>query len=290
MMEFIKEIHEARMTRGDSNLRLLTYSDCKERAYLTLLCLEVLRRFPKYAPRAVNYAKKTKDRNYDYFKVHATDLYNFVYFLLGDEEALGKLKDPGAASRMRKITQFPQFAFNRYIAKLDSGSAPDSNDQQTLVGIENALKISNSDYKAIRRSVFNFDRLNKTDQKKLVTRLLYAVRAKLRASDIISDLEQLAADKNLETSTLRDPEPTISAPDIALQGRDLAVYRLLVGSGQLGMFKKFMDQAQSGQAIPAAAVQAYMPIIKLVDNIVKAGPGYAQMLRQLENRAKRDRK
>ena len=56
------------------------------------------------------------------------------------------------------------------------------------------------------------------------------------------------------------------------------------------MFKKFMDQAQSGQAIPAAAVQAYMPIIKLVDNIVKAGPGYAQMLRQLENRAKRDRK
>jgi len=152
------------------------------------------------------------------------------------------------------------------------------------------LKIVNSDYKSIRRSVFNFDRLIKAGQKRLVTRLLYAVRAKLRASDIISDLEQLAIDKNLETSTLRDPEPTISAPDIALQGRDLAVYRLLVGSGQLGLFKKFMDQAQSGQAIPAAAVQAYMPIIKLVDNIVKAGPGYAQMLRQLENRAKRDRK
>ena len=290
-MEFIKEIHEARMTRGDSNLRLLTYTDCGERAYLSMLCLEVLRRFPKYAPRAVAYAKKTKDRNYDYFKVHATDLYNFVYFLLGDSEALSKLKDPGAAMQMRKTTTFPQMAFNRYIQKLASANAPDSNDQQVLVGIENALKITNSDYKSIRRAVFSFDRLTTFDQKKLVTRLLYAVRAKLRSADIISDLEQLAADRNLETTSLVDPEPTISSPDIgALSGRDLAVYRMLVGSGQLGLFKKFMDQARTGQAIPAAMVQAYMPIIKLVDNLVKAGPGYVQMLRQLENRAKRDLK
>ena len=290
-MEFIKEIHEARMTRGDSNLRLLTYTDCGERAYLSMLCLEVLRRFPKYAPRAVAYAKKTKDRNYDYFKVHATDLYNFVYFLLRDEEAINKLKDPGAALRMRKATSFPQIAFNRYIQKLASANAPDSNDQQVLVGIENALKITNSDYKSIRRAVFSFDRLTTFDQKKLVTRLLYAVRAKLRSADIISDLEQLAADRNLETTSLVDPEPTISSPDIgALSGRDLAVYRMLVGSGQLGLFKKFMDQARTGQAIPAAMVQAYMPIIKLVDNLVKAGPGYVQMLRQLENRAKRDLK
>ena len=290
-MEFIKEIHEARMTRSDSNVRVLTYSDCGERAYLSLLCLEVLRRFPKYAPRAVAYAKKTKDRNYDYFRVHATDLYNFVYFLLGDDEAINKLKDPGAASRMRKATSFPQMAFNRYIQKLATASAPDMNDQQTLVTIENALKITNSDYKSIRRAVFSFDRLPKFDQKKLVTRLLYAVRAKLRSSDIISDLEELAADKNLETTAVRDPEPTISSPDVgALTGRDLAIYRLLVGTGQLGLFKKFMDQARSGQAIPAAAVQAYMPIIKLVDNLVKAGPGYVQMLRQLEKRAKRDLK
>lgn len=290
-MEFIKEIHEARMTRGDNNLRLLTYNDCKERAYLSMLCLEVLRRFPKYAPRAVIYAQKTKDRNYEYFRVHATDLYNFVYFLLGDSEALSKLKDPGAALQMRKTTTFPQMAFNRYIAKLASGSAPDANDQQTLVSIENALKITNSDYKSIRRAVFSFDRLPKFDQKKLVTRLLYAVRAKLRSSDIISDLEQLAADKNLEVPTIQDPEPTISSPDIgALTGRDLALYRMLVGSGQLGLFKKFMDQARNGQAIPAAAVQAYMPIIKLVDNLVKAGPGYITLLRTLEKRAKRDLK
>jgi hypothetical protein len=290
-MEFIKEIHEARMTRGDNNLRLLTYNDCKERAYLSILCLEVLRRFPKYAPRAVAYAQKTKDRNYEYFRVHATDLYNFVYFLLGDSEALSKLKDPGAAMQMRKTTTFPQMAFNRYISKLASASAPDSNDQQTLVSIENALKITNSDYKSIRRAVFSFDRLPKFDQKKLVTRLLYAVRAKLRSSDIISDLEQLAADKNLEVPTLQDPEPTISSPDIgALTGRDLALYRMLVGSGQLGLFKKFMDQARNGQAIPAAAVQAYMPIIKLVDNLVKAGPGYITLLRTLEKRAKRDLK
>ena len=67
-MEFIKELHEARLTRQGGALKSLTYTDCCERAYLTMLILEVLRRFPNTAPYAHGYAKKTANHdNYKHF-------------------------------------------------------------------------------------------------------------------------------------------------------------------------------------------------------------------------------
>ena len=91
-MEFIQELHEARLTRQASGLKTLTYTDCCERAYLTMLIMEVLRRFPNTAPYAHGYAKKTSGYdNYKHFRMSGTDLYNFVYFIVGDEDALDKL-------------------------------------------------------------------------------------------------------------------------------------------------------------------------------------------------------
>ena len=81
-MEFIQELHEARLTRNTSGLKALTYTDCCERAYLTLLVLELLRRFPITAPRAHGYAKSTTGYDsYKHFRISGTDLYNFVYFI-----------------------------------------------------------------------------------------------------------------------------------------------------------------------------------------------------------------
>ena len=47
-MEFIKEITEARMTRDSSNQRVLTYTDCCERTYLSLLALDFMRNLQYY--------------------------------------------------------------------------------------------------------------------------------------------------------------------------------------------------------------------------------------------------
>ena len=59
MMEFLKEeIYEARMLRDDGNARLLTYTDCCQRLYLVLLCLELMRHFPKYSDVVKRYAGK----------------------------------------------------------------------------------------------------------------------------------------------------------------------------------------------------------------------------------------
>ena len=122
-MEFIQDLYEARLTRNDQNLRVLTYTDCCERLYLSLLILEVLRKFPTSSPAARRYAQDSgKYAGFDMFRMAGTDLYNFIYFVNGDERALSKLKDPGAAAQMRKRTTLPTMAVNRYLAKLANGT------------------------------------------------------------------------------------------------------------------------------------------------------------------------
>ena len=291
-MDFIKELHEARLTRQGGALKTLTYTDCCERAYLTMLILEVLRKFPNTAAYAHGYAKKTSGHdNYNHFRMSSTDLYNFIYFIVGDKDALDKLKDPGAASIMRRSTQFPLMAFNRYVSKLKLGGAGlPQQDQQTFINIESALKITNSDYKAIRRNLFSFQSLSSNSKKQLVTRLLLAARAKLRNSDIIQYLEELSAERDLEVYKVSDPEPKVSIPDIAVTSQDMAGYLRLVGSKNLMLTKKFLELAKDGKSIPANILQAYIPAIIILDNIAKGGAGYVQALRALENRAKNSRK
>ena len=286
MMEFLTELHEARMTRDSGNQRVLTYTDCCERLYLTMLTLELLRRYPQFAPVAHGYAKKTTDRDsYKHFRMYATDLYNFAYFVQGDTEALAKLKDPKSATAMRLRTTLPAMAFNRYLIALSSGRTSTISDQKVFLDIESALRIVNTDYKAVRRNIFNLNRLATADKKKTVTRLLYAVRAKLRSSDIIEHLEALAAVRDLETAKVRDPEPTVSIADISVTAKDLGFYRYLLGTKNLMLAKKFIELAKDGKPIPPQMVRAYMPAIKSIDNIVKAGPAFISMLKALERRA-----
>jgi hypothetical protein len=215
-----------------------------------------------------------------------TDLYNFIYFLVGDSKAQDKLKDPDSAKRMRANTKLPTAAINRYINALAQGKTP-TQVNSMFMAIESAIKVTNSDYKAIRRNLANFARLTKAEKRLISTRLIFAVRAKLRSSDIIEDFEKFAAVKNLEKASVIDPEPTVSTPDLSTTGAELALYRYLVGDKNLALTKKFLEQAKNGKAASANMVQAYMPAIKMIDDIVQAGPGAVQQLRALHKRAKK---
>lgn len=290
-MDFLVELHEARMTRDSSNHKVLTYTDCCERLYLTMLALELMRRYPQFAPYSHGYAKKTISKdNYKHFRAYNTDLYNFAYFVTGDLKAMEKLKDHKSAAVIRAKTTLPTMAFNRYLTGLAQGRVSTNNDQSVLMNIESALSINNTDYKDIRRNLFNWNRLSTGDKQKITTRLLFAMRAKLRSSDIIEYFEKLASTKDLETARISDPEPTVSTPDISVQGRDLALYRYLVGTKNLILTKKFIEMALSGQSIPPQIMRGYLPAVKTIDNIVKGGPAFVSMLRALEKRAKQSQK
>ena len=288
-MDFVSSLFEARMTRDSSDQKVLTYTDCSERLYLTLLILQLLNQYPTYRQYSSKYARDTKHSNYDRFRMYSTDLYNFIYFVTGDDEALNKLKDPESAKALRKKSSFPLMAVNRYFIELQQGLIS-SNSMQMFLNIENGLKIINSDYKSIRRNLFTYNSITEREKQNIVTRLIHAARAKLRSSDIIEYLEKLASDRNLETGRVDDREPTVSIPDISVQGRDLSLYRYLVGGKNLVAVKRFIDSALSGKSIPSSIVQAYLPAIQLIDDIVKAGPSFVSVLKALQSRAQKNRK
>ena len=287
-MDFIQEIHEARLTRNDQNIRVLTYTDCCERLYLSLLILELLRKFPTSANAAKQYAQNTgKYAGFNMFRMSGTDLYNFIYFVNGDEKALNKLKDPGAAAQMRRRTTLPTMVVNRYLAKLANGSNI-TDSAQMLISVENSLSISNQEYKQVRRNITNLSSLSTVLVKKTVTRLVIAARAKLRISDIIDDLERLTVLKDLETSSVIDTEPTVSVADIPTDAlSDVANYKFLVGNSNLVMARKVVQLATQGVSIPGSFVKGYLPIIKIVHDIVRAGPAYINQLRVLHKRAQK---
>ena len=284
---FLKDLHESRMTKDNGSSQKLTYTDCGERAYLTLLALETMRQYPDFRAYVRRYAKKTAGFElYKMYRIMGTDLYNFIYFLVGDSSAQDKLKDPDSAKRMRASTKLPTAAINRYINAVAQGKTPVQINSM-FMAIESAINVTNSDYKAIRRNLTNFARLTKAEKRLLSTRLIFAVRAKLRSSDIIEDFEKFAAIKNLEKASVTDPEPTVSTPDIATKPSDLALYRYLVGDKNLALTKKFLEQAKDGKAASANMVQAYLPAIEMIDDIVQSGPAGVQQLRALHKRAKR---
>jgi hypothetical protein len=284
---FLRDLHESRMTKDNGNAKKLTYTDCGERLYLTLLALETMRQYPDFKAYVQRYAKKTAGfEQYKMYRIMGTDLYNFTYFLVGDSGAQDKLKDPESAKRMRASTKLPTAAINRYINAVAQGKTP-VQVNNLFQAIESALKVTNSDYKSIRRNLMNFARLTKAEKRLISTRLIFAVRAKLRSSDIIEDFEKFASIKNLEKASVIDPEPTISTPDISTSARDLALYRYLVGDRNLALTKKFLEQAKDGKAASANMVQAYLPAIEMLDDIVKAGPAFIQNLRALHKRAKK---
>lgn len=287
-MDFIKDLHEARMTKDNGSSQKLSYTDCAERMYLTLLALETMRQYPEYKGFVQRYCKKTSGFElYKYYRIMGTDLYNFLYFLVGSQD---KLKDPESAKAFaQKIKRsVPIMDINRHIQSLGRGAEPTLTTKMFL-SIESVFNITNADYKMIRRGLQDYRKLTKADKERLVTRLIFAVRAKLRSSDIIDDFEKFAAIKNLETPFVQDPEPTISTPDISTATQDFALYRYLVGADKLQLTKAFLNNMKDGKATSSNMNQAYLPAVKMIDDIVSGGPAYVQQLRALHNRAKKGR-
>ena len=200
-----------------------------------------------------------------------------------------KLKNPGAAKEMRKRTYFSTAQVNGYLTAISYNNNP-SNSLSILLRAEQSLNITNSYYKALRRTIHNFDSISTTEKKKNVTRLLYASRAKLRSSDIIDDLEKLAVEGNFETGLVKDNEPTISLPDLPIETKDTINYKFLVGTKNLMQAQRFINLASKGASIPGNFVAGYLPIIKMVHDIVRAGPAFINQLRVLHKRAQKSTK
>lgn len=288
--EFLEELHEARMTRNESNMKKLSYTDCCERSYLMLLIIELTRRFSETRSPIQRYAQNSKGYSqYKRFQINGTDLHNFIYFVMGDDEVVSKLKDGEAAIAARKNRAFPIMAVTRYLKQVASGTDP-SHVYEMFSTLESGLRISNSEYKSIRRAILSTGKMSTQQIKTAITKLLFAARAKLRSSDLIDDLERLATSKNFELHGVTDNEPTYSKPDPAVESDDLFYITGIVGSSNVYLAMKFLELAQRGETIPASVVKAFRPATQLFVDIVQGGSPYVSTLKTLQRQAKKSKK
>jgi hypothetical protein len=287
-MNFIQELQEARMTRNADNQRRLTYNDCKERSFLILLMMYVMRYYKSHRGVAAAYSYKTvMYRDYNRFRIDSTDLYNMLYFITGDDAALEKLKDADAAKIERSKTLISIGKLNGFLRSTTDSDLLNSKDYLALTTLEKDFGIKNPDYKSIRRRLATFSTDTQAERQITITRLLFAARAKLSDSDFLSQFTRLTLDKDLEDFTKTSPEMDPSVPDNITQA-NVINYRFLVPVDRLPYIAKFLSTAKQGRAVVAQFIQAYLPIIVMIDDIVQAGPAYVAQLKQLHNRAKRD--
>jgi len=283
---FLKDIHEARLTRSPNNVKSLSYTDCCERVYLSLLILELLRNYPGHSRFVQKYAAATKSRSlYKDFRFSGTDLHNLIYFVVGDNSAMEKLKDPDAAKKVRAQTKVPLLPLNVYLNELATGNIP-TKPANFFIKLESSLNISNATYKSVRRVIVNIDSSDKQTLKTAVTKLLYAARARLRSGDLIDDLEKLAVLKDLESNRVKDTEPTVSTPDNPIIGSELVWLAQIVGKKNLFLAIKHIELSSQGKPIPSNITKAFNPAVQMLVDIIKAGPAHVAMLKNVHKRAK----
>lgn len=292
MMDFIKEIHEARMVKTSGDQKELTYSDCCEKLFLMTCILEVMRYDKENEQFIKKYVHKTLDNDqYRKFKFDKTDLYNFIYFVDGDNEAMDKLKDPGAAKKLRRDTHLPRVQLNAYLTKVYHTPSAYNITNNFFYELQKKLSNYTTSYVEMRRLLSNYPTITTEQRKQVITKLLFAARAKLRSSDLIDDFSAWAGKNRLEVDYVRDTEKTVSKPDIETGNtKNTSYYRLLVGGSNMVMAYRFVERAVKGQAMPKNYVEAYLPIISMIHDFIEAGPQAIQQLKALHSRIKKLKK
>ena len=78
--------------------------------------------------------------------------------------------------------------------------------------------------------------------------------------------------------------------DRAQHERHIALYGYLVGMSNAMKAVKASELAEQGKGIPPQFVKAYAPIIDMIDDIIDAGPGSVERLKQVHKTAVRSKK
>ena len=285
MFQFIDYITEGKMIRNSDGVSRLSFTDAADLVLLYFLALHVMRHYPSRRFVQTYSDEVLKWQNWDYFRSSANDFYGLLNIVNGDEGIVGKLSNPKAAMQLRKRTHFPTLTAKRLLRSF-SKDAPSIMDANDLLRIDNSLP--NSKYGSLRRRIANYAKLTPQDRRRAVTELELALKARGRNSDIVDYYILFVQDYDLESTQVKDTELTVSVADpIPADTKDIQMLRMLgVPSKDLPFAYKVLNMTSRGLGIPPRFAQAYAPIMRIIDDIIKAGPGYVNLLKQVHNRAR----
>ena len=285
MFQFIDYITEGKMIRNSDGVSRLSFTDAADLVLLYFLALHVMRHYPSRRFVQTYSDEVLKWQNWDYFRSSANDFYGLLNIVNGDEKIVEKLSNPKAAMLLRKRTHFPTLTAKRLLRSF-SKDAPSIMDANDLLRIDNSLP--NSKYGSLRRRIANYAKLTPQDRRRAVTELEMALKARGRNSDIVDYYILFVKDYDLESTQVKDTEPTVSVADpIPADTKDIQMLRMLgVPNKDLPFAYKVLNMTTRGLGIPPRFAQAYAPIMRIINDIIKAGPGYVNLLKQVHNRAR----
>lgn len=111
------------------------------------------------------------------------------------------------------------------------------------------------------------------------------IKALVNDQEILTDSEIQELFDAIDVESL--DEDALDRIEQRVSQREIAMYSLLVGKQNALKAKLFVDRAEKGQSIPNNLVQGYYPAVDMLHEIVKAGPSYIALLKNLHQRAKK---
>ena len=266
------------MVRRQSDLQRYTFQEITERIYLSFLTLTLLRNFAQTQGFVKQYATDTLAYgSFDRVRSTSNDLHNMMAVVAGDPEITKKLANKNAAMALRQRQTVPVLAIRRYLRDF-------RNSYSFLTSLETALGIANADYKNLRRAISDYAQLDTRRKKATTTRLLQALKPKLSGTDLQRKAQEFADKQKLELDNVIDAERTV--PGAEMTPDEMTGYRVLVGASNVRRAKIAADMVKQGKSVPAPVMQAYVPVIKMVDDIVKGGYTFVKLLQTIHDRAR----
>jgi len=275
---FLQYVSEGRVVRRQSDLQRYTFQEITERIYLSFLTLTLLRNFSQTQGFVKQYATDTLAYgSFDRVRSTSNDLHNMMAVVAGNPEITKKLANKNAAMALRQRQTVPVLAIRRYLRDF-------RNSYSFLTSLETALGITNADYKNLRRAISDYAQLDTRRKKATTTRLLQALKAKLSGTDLQRKAQEFADKQKLELDNVIDAERTV--PGAEMTPDEMTGYRVLVGASNVRRAKIAADMVKQGKSVPAPVMQAYVPVIKMVDDIVKGGYTFVKLLQTIHDRAR----
>jgi|APSaa5957512535_1039671.scaffolds.fasta_scaffold00498_6 hypothetical protein len=69
--------------------------------------------------------------------------------------------------------------------------------------------------------------------------------------------------------------------------KGMVALRMLVGATDMAKARRAMEMAKNGRSVPAVFMKSFVPLIDVLDDIMRSGMANVQMLKNLDKRAKR---
>jgi len=206
MFEFINQLCESKLLPTQHTLKNYTAKDISDITYLNFLTLQILRNEFTSKPFSIDYATKTITwGDFDKFRNSSNDLYVLINSLI-NKNSLKYFKDHDASKLFIDDLSFAFSIIKSWLRNIANGKDAVGSDKSNLLKIESMLKITNSDYKGVRRLVNDWNNLDNNERKVATTRLLLALRARAPKSELLKELENVSKKLNLEIPVENNPE------------------------------------------------------------------------------------